>query len=80
MCLTCACRLRILFQDIKCPICKTELPYVLITSNSESKLTEYPDLSVGDSAYGLIFESDDARQQYEDLTSLKCWIKGCKSG
>ena len=38
MCLKCACRLRLLNKDFRCPICKTDLQRILITKDPSARL------------------------------------------
>lgn len=72
MCLYCACRLRILLKDIKCPICKTELPKILITKNISARFEDYPGLQAQQNEFGIICENEEAQQELNKITSYNC--------
>ena len=78
MCLYCACRLRILLKDYKCPICKMSLPQVLITKNPNAKLEDYPELDVCKNGHGILCDSAEAQEAYSKIQSFDCWIGNCK--
>ncbi|OMJ92713.1 hypothetical protein SteCoe_4457 [Stentor coeruleus] len=79
MCLYCACRLRILLKDYKCPICKTNLPKVLITKNPNAKLEDYPELEVCKNDYGILCDSPEAQEAFSKIQSFNCWLPSCRN-
>jgi hypothetical protein len=79
MCLYCACRLRILLKDNKCPICKTNLPKILITKNPSARFEDYPELDSGKNEYGIICDTSEAQQAYSKIQSLDCWLPNCRN-
>jgi hypothetical protein len=79
MCLYCAAKLRLLLKDHKCPICKTEQKRILITEDHKKRLDDYPDISNHKNEQGFIFDSSEASQEFEQLTSYNCWVPSCNS-
>lgn len=78
MCLYCACRLRILLKDYKCPICKTNLPRILITKNPNAKLEDYPELELCKNDHGILCDSPEAQEAYIKIQGFNCWLPNCK--
>ena len=79
MCLYCACRLRILLKDNKCPICKTVLPKILITKNPSARFEDYPELESGKNEFGIICDSPETQEAYSKIQSLNCWLPSCRN-
>ena len=79
MCLYCACRLRILLGDYKCPICKTNLPQILITKNPSARFEDYPELETEKNGHGIICDTTEAQEAYLKIQSLNCWLPNCRN-
>ncbi|KAK4053354.1 hypothetical protein OIO90_003966 [Microbotryomycetes sp. JL221] len=68
-CHTCSIRLRALYKKKECTFCKTELPRVIFTVDSDKPYSEYSPTSLpfSDSKLGISFET---REQLDDSIAL----------
>ena len=82
VCSNCVLRIRLLLEDIKCPICKTECPDVIV---SNDRTLTWDQVEEDD----MIKDKEDPAIWYEDLAaknaglelrSLQCLIYNCPSG
>ena len=66
-------------KDDKCPICKTNLPKILITQNPSARFEDYPVLESSKNEYGIICDSPEAQAAYSKIQSFNCWLPNCKN-
>lgn len=75
MCVVCALRLRYLMQNTLCPICKVELPTLVITSSYSRRPDDMTNTIPGEA--GLFYDSAECKAIEESLLGFSCWLKGC---
>ena len=87
VCNFCSMRSRILYKDIKCPICTTKLEEVYIAEISEStdfaqmeknKEDMYPDEDVKEN--GIYYSTMGSKEEALKLKNFACPIKNCQDG
>ena len=82
VCSNCVLRIRLLLEDIKCPICKTECPEVIVSN--DRTLTwdqvEEDDMIKDKEDPAIWYEDSAAKNAGLELRSLQCLIYNCPSG
>ena len=89
ICSKCHLRLRFLHSDQTCPVCKGDLPQVIVPSarDASSSKTSFEDFQLWGEDLGesylfhdessMFFPKDFFKSQVEPLFSLSCQVKGC---
>jgi hypothetical protein len=62
-------------QNTLCPICKAELPTLLITANHDRNPEDLTETIPGEA--GLYYENSECKAIGEELLGVNCWLKGC---
>lgn len=87
VCNFCCMRLRILYNDKKCPLCSEKLDYVFIfeiedrpsfKETDADKETMYTDSKFEEN--GIYYGAISAKEEALKLQNFICPIKGCKNG
>jgi hypothetical protein len=84
VCNLCCLRLRLIMEDEQCPICKTELEEVVITSDRDldwkffkKKLAKNCDEDEEDES--ILYHTREAQEDSMKQRNLTCLILNCKS-
>jgi hypothetical protein len=78
ICHICSLRLRALYKNNKCAICKTECENVVFASNSKMSFNDYNLKSLKkDQKLSIYFSSNDIKQQTLALLDFNCPDKKC---
>ncbi|KAF5290869.1 hypothetical protein FQR65_LT11508 [Abscondita terminalis] len=85
VCFECSTRMRVLCNQIECPICRQEMPRVIFTKEVEPYHSLKPKverLNLQDRKYGLYFHSQSIQNRYFRLLEHECFIckrNGCST-
>jgi hypothetical protein len=87
VCITCALRVRLIMEDNKCQICRTELPEIFVTENKDRTWQDFLDMK-RERKSGVFRDKEDKNIYYEskqctfagmNLRALQCPMYGCNS-
>eukprot|EP00742_Colponemidia_sp_Colp-10_P006131 GILJ01006562.1.p1 GENE.GILJ01006562.1~~GILJ01006562.1.p1 ORF type:complete len:825 (+),score=152.05 GILJ01006562.1:38-2512(+) len=79
VCWLCCLRIRYLMNDTRCPVCKADLPKVILTSDYHKSFTDFKLLpSMYNRQFKVYFYEPHLMLEAKKMTSLRCWFPECK--
>eukprot|EP00747_Dinoflagellata_sp_TGD_P058331 gnl/TRDRNA2_/TRDRNA2_151074_c0_seq1.p1 gnl/TRDRNA2_/TRDRNA2_151074_c0~~gnl/TRDRNA2_/TRDRNA2_151074_c0_seq1.p1 ORF type:complete len:916 (-),score=163.06 gnl/TRDRNA2_/TRDRNA2_151074_c0_seq1:241-2988(-) len=86
VCWICAVKLRSILKDNSCPVCKEDLPEVVLAQDAEDGLRIASRRNAGvsdgpvlqsDAKLGIVFSTAEIKAEFEHLFEYCCWIRDC---
>eukprot|EP00743_Colponemidia_sp_Colp-15_P007002 GILK01007557.1.p1 GENE.GILK01007557.1~~GILK01007557.1.p1 ORF type:complete len:831 (+),score=152.24 GILK01007557.1:47-2539(+) len=79
VCWLCCLRIRYLMNDTRCPVCKADLPKVVLTSDYHKAFQDFKLLpSMYNRQFKVYFYEPHLMLEAKKMTSLRCWFPECK--